>query len=75
MELVVKAIIFNIKVFVSHSDRALRTPPCSNDVTYLKMTSGLVRRCANLLFLKGTLAPKTALESAKVVSMYALVLT
>ncbi len=29
----------------------------------------------NLPFLKGTLTPKTALESAKVVSMYALVLT
>ena len=36
IELVVKAIIFNIKVFVAHSDRALRNPPCSNDVTYLK---------------------------------------
>ena len=31
--LVVKAVIFNIKVFVAHSDRALRNPPCSNDVT------------------------------------------
>ena len=29
-------IIFNIKVFVAHSDRALRNPPCCNDVTYLK---------------------------------------
>ena len=36
MVLIVKAIIFNIKVFVAHSDRALRNPPCSNDVTYLK---------------------------------------
>ena len=49
MELVVKAIIFNIKVFVAHSDRALRTPPCSNDVTYLKMASGPVRRSSCLL--------------------------
>ena len=36
IELVVNAIIFNIKVFVAHSDRVLRNPPCSNDVTYLK---------------------------------------
>ena len=36
IELVVKAIIFNIKVFVADSDRALQNPPCSNDITYLK---------------------------------------
>ena len=36
IELVVKAIIFNNKVFVAHSDRALPNPPCCNDVTYLK---------------------------------------
>ena len=36
LELVVKAIIFNIKVFVAHSDRALQNPPCSKDVTYLR---------------------------------------
>ena len=33
---VVKAIIFNIKAFVAHSNRALRNMLCSNDVTYLK---------------------------------------
>ena len=49
--LVVKAIIFNIKVFVAHSDRALRNPPCSNDVTYLKkkMASGPACRTLRLL--------------------------
>ena len=36
LELVVKSIIFNIKVFMALSDRALRHTPCSNDVTYLK---------------------------------------
>ena len=36
IQLVVKVIIFNIKVFVAHSDVALRNLPCSNDVTYFK---------------------------------------
>ena len=31
--MVVKAIIFSIKVIVAHSDRALRNPPFSNGVT------------------------------------------
>ena len=31
VELVVKAIIFNLKAFVAHSDRALRNSSCSNE--------------------------------------------
>ena len=34
IELVVKAIIFNIIVFVADSNIALRNPTCSNDITY-----------------------------------------
>ena len=49
IELVVKARIFHIKVFVAHSDRALRNPQCSNDVTCLKMASGPARRSSRLL--------------------------
>ena len=49
IELEVKAIMFNIKVFVTHSDRALRNPPCFNDVTCLKMASGVERRSSRLL--------------------------
>ena len=59
-------IIFNIKVFVAHSDRALRNPSCSNDVTYLKNAYGPVRRSSSCLLGK-------ALDSHKVCQMWCAV--
>ena len=56
-------IIFNIKFFVAHSDRALRDPPCSNDVTYLKNASGPARRSSSCLLGK-------ALDSHKVCQVW-----
>ena len=49
MELVVKEIIFNIKFFVAHSDRALQNPACSNDVTYSKSGLWPARRSSQFL--------------------------
>ena len=45
-------IIFNITVFVAHSDRALRNPPCSNDVTYLKNAYGPAHHSSSCLLGK-----------------------
>ena len=39
MELVVKEIIFNIKFFVAHSDRALQNPTCSKTSPILKVAT------------------------------------
>ena len=56
-------IIFNIMVFVAHSDRALRNPPCSNDITYLKNAYGPARRSSSCLLGK-------ALDSHKVCQVW-----
>ena len=72
IELVVKAIIFNIKVFVAHSDRAMRNPPCSNDVTKSIATLRLVWKKMAITF-NNILTAFVLLLSALILSAPALI--